>query len=158
MAAPLSRAVRLMCPADSSRPLSGTRVALVSGHFSPEIGYQEVDLAAAFTRLGADVLVVTSTRSSRNAQVVVRKHYPPGLSGEAGYNVLRLEPKVAAGSNVLGCKVLPAVQGFAPNHVVLIGPGKLFGLDLFAADSCPWTRIAVMQDNSDDGRYWRASS
>jgi glycosyltransferase involved in cell wall biosynthesis len=132
--------------------LSGTRVAVVSGHFSPEIGYQEVDLAAAFTRLGAKVIVVTSTRSSRNARAVVRESYPPGLTRVAGYSVLRLEPRLTVGSNVLGCSVLPPIQDFAPDHVVLVGPGKLFGMDLFASDSAPWTRVAIVQDNSDGGR------
>ena len=137
---------------NSQHELSGTRVALVSGHFSPEIGYQEVDLAAAFTRLGADVLVVTSTHSSRNARAVVRRQYPPGLTDVAGYSVLRLKPKATPGSNVLGCKVLPAIRDFAPDHVVLVGPGKLFGLDLFGSGSAPWTRVAIIQDNSEDGR------
>lgn len=132
--------------------LSGTRLALVSGNFSPEIGYQEVDLAAAFTRLGADVLVITSTGPSRNARAVVRVPYPQGVTRVAGYSVLRLEPKLTVGSNVLGCRVLPAIQDFAPDHVVLVGPGKLFGLDLFASDRAPWTRVAIVQDNSDDGR------
>ena len=31
--------------------LSDKRIAIVCGHFAPEIGYQEVDLARAFTRL-----------------------------------------------------------------------------------------------------------
>ena len=46
----------------AERPLTGDRVAIVCGHFSPEIGYQEVDLAKAFVRLGAQVRVVTTTR------------------------------------------------------------------------------------------------
>ena len=129
----------------------GTRVAVVSGNFSPEIGYQEVDLAAAFRRLGAGVLVVTSTRPSRNAQAVVHGAYPAGLTQTPGYAIVRLEPRLVVGTNVLGCKVLPVIEDFAPCHVVLVGPGKLFGLDLFASESAPWTRIAILQDNSDDG-------
>ena len=56
------------------------------------------------------------------------------------------------GPNVLGCKVLPAVRDFAPDHVILVGPGKLFGLELFSSRNPPWRRIAIVQDNSEDGR------
>jgi glycosyltransferase involved in cell wall biosynthesis len=141
-----------LSPHPSQQGLAGVRVALVVGNFSPEIGYQEVDLAAAFSRLGADVLVVTSTRPSRNARAIVKRGYPEGPTHGPGYRVLRLRPKVVVGTNVLGCKVLPVVQDFAPDHVVLVGPGKLFGLDLFASPSAPWRRIALIQDNRDDGR------
>ena len=132
--------------------LSGTRVAIVCGHFSPEIGYQEVDLATAFARLGAEVRVVTSTRPSTNASAVVRGDYPPGMTSADGYEVVRLKPRLTLGPNVLGCRVLPAVRDFTPDHVLLVGPGKLFGLDLFSSDTPPWRRIAIVQDNSDDGR------
>jgi glycosyltransferase involved in cell wall biosynthesis len=140
-------------PAAYAHALAGTRVVVLAGHFSPEIGYQEVDLAKALTCLGADVRVVTSTGVSRNARAVVRGPYAAGLSDLDGYSVLRLRPKLTIGSNVLGCKVLPAVKDFKPTHVVLVGPGKLFGLDVFASDSAPWSRIAIVQDNSDDGRF-----
>lgn len=132
--------------------LASLRIAVVAGNFSPEIGYQEVDLANAFNRLGADVLVVTSTRASRNARALVEGDYPAGYTDGPGYRILRLPPKLVVGTNVLGCRVLPAVQDFEPDQVVLVGPGKLFGLDLFAASSAPWRRIALIQDNSDDGR------
>jgi glycosyltransferase involved in cell wall biosynthesis len=134
------------------RVLSGKRVAVVCGHFSPEIGYQEVDLATAFTRLGARVRVVTSTRPSKNARAVVRNEYPSGVTRRDGYEVVRLAPKLTLGANVLGCKVLPAIREFAPDHVVLVGPGKLFGLELFSSRTSPWQRIAIVQDNSEDGR------
>lgn len=133
-------------------PLTGHRVALVAANFSPEIGYQEVDLARSFNRLGAEVLVVTSTRPSRNARGVVSANYLPGLTEGIGYAILRLRPKAVIGTSVLGCKVLPPIQDFSPDHVVIVGPGKLFGLDLFADATAPWSRIVLIQDNSDDGR------
>jgi glycosyltransferase involved in cell wall biosynthesis len=141
-----------MSQPNGQRVLSGKRVAVVCGHFSPEIGYQEVDLASAFMRLGAQVRVVTSTRPSNNARAVVRGEYPPGMTRPDGYEVVRLTPKLTLGANVLGCKVLPAIREFAPDHVVLVGPGKLFGLELFSSRTAPWRRIAIVQDNSEDGR------
>ncbi len=133
-------------------PLAGKRVAIVAGNFSPEIGYQEVDLANAFTRLGAHVRVLTSTRPSRNVRALVREDYPAGLTRADGYDIVRLVPRLTLGTNVLGCKTLPVVRDFAPDHVVLVGPGKLFGLDLFSSEAPSWRRIAIIQDNSDDGR------
>jgi glycosyltransferase involved in cell wall biosynthesis len=138
---------RLHKQADKS-VLSDKRVAIVCGHFAPEIGYQEVDLARAFTRLGARVRVVTSTKVSPSARAIVRSEYPRGLAEAEGYEILRLAPPLTVGPNVLGCKVEPAVADFGPDYVILVGPGKLFGLELFSSESS-WRRIAVMQDNSE---------
>lgn len=132
--------------------LTGTRVVVVCGHFSPEVGYQEVDLAKAFARLGARVRVVTSTCLSPNARTVVADDYEPGTTHRDGYELVRLPPRLTIGPNILGCDVLPAVAAFTPTHVVLVGPGKLFGLELFSPPSAPWQRIAIVQDNSEDGR------
>lgn len=144
--------VSTMRPPIRESRLHGKRVALVCGHFSPEIGYQEVDLAAAFTRLGAEVRVITSTRPSKNARAVVSGDYRPGLARPDGYEVVRLTPRFTVGPNVLGCNVLPALRDFVPDHVILVGPGKLFGVELFSSHTPPWRRIAIVQDNSEDGR------
>jgi glycosyltransferase involved in cell wall biosynthesis len=131
--------------------LSDKRVAIVSAHFAPEVGYQEVDLACAFRRLGAHVRVVTSTRLSPNARTVVRAEYQSGLAHTDGYEVVRLSPCLTLGPNVLGCNVGPSIEEFAPDHVILIGPGKLFGLELFSPEPSSWRRIVVLQDNSEAG-------
>jgi glycosyltransferase involved in cell wall biosynthesis len=139
----------------SQTVVAGKRVAIISGHFSPEIGYQEVDLARAFTRLGAHVRVVTSTRLSPNARTLVRRGYRAGFERVDGYEVVRLEPRLTIGPNVLGCDVRPPIVAFEPDFVIVVGPGKLFGVGLFTPNRSPWRRIAVMQDNSEDGRSRR---
>jgi glycosyltransferase involved in cell wall biosynthesis len=138
-----------MVATSQSAPLSTIRVALVCGHFAPDVGYQEVDLARAFARLGARVRVVTTTRLSRNARTIVAQEYSPGVVRHDGYDVIRLSPRFTIGANVLGCNVLPQIRDFAPSHVILVGPGKLFGLELFLSDSSPWRTIAIIQDNSE---------
>jgi glycosyltransferase involved in cell wall biosynthesis len=141
-----------MDSAQNFRELSGTRVAIVCGHFTPEVGYQEVDLARAFSRLGACVRVVTSTRLSPNARTIVAQKYMPGLLRHDDYHVIRLSPRFTIGPNVLGCNVLPSILEFAPMHVILVGPGKLFGLELFSSNRPSWRRIAIIQDNSEANR------
>jgi glycosyltransferase involved in cell wall biosynthesis len=138
-----------MDAATDSAALAGTRVAIVCGHFTPDVGYQEVDLARAFSRQGARVRVVTSTSLSPNARTIVAQEYSPGLVHHHDYDVIRLSPRLTIGPNVLGCNVLPAIREFAPTHVILVGPGKLFGLELFSSDRPSWRKIAIIQDNSE---------
>jgi glycosyltransferase involved in cell wall biosynthesis len=140
-----------MDAAGQRAPLSATRVAIVCAHFTPDVGYQEVDLARAFARLGARVRVVTTTRLSRNARTIVAHEYSAGMVRHDGYDVCRLSPRFTIGPNVLGCNVLPEIRDFAPSHVILVGPGKLFGLELFSSGSSPWRSIAIIQDNSEAG-------
>jgi glycosyltransferase involved in cell wall biosynthesis len=137
--------------------LLGKRVAVVCGHFSPEVGYQEVDLARAFTRIGAQVRVVTSTRLSPNGRMLTRADYPPGVAQFEGYEVIRLSPRLTIGPNLIGCSTFKSVSEFSPDFVVLVGPGKLFGIDLFKSARSPWKRVAIVQDNSDDGRARNAT-
>lgn len=139
--------------ADTKSKLADLRMVVVSGHFSPEVGYQEVDLAAAATRLGATVRVVASTRVSRNARAAVGiPEYEVGTTSLGGYEIVRLKPRLSLGPNLFGCKALPPIREFTPDVVILVGPAKLFGIELFAQTTAPWQRIAIVQDNSDDGR------
>lgn len=134
----------------AANPLKGTRIVVVCAHFAPEIGYQEVDLARAFTRLGADVRVITTTRLSPNARTLLDRDYEAGVARHEGYEILRLTPHLTVGPNVLGPDVRPAVADFGPDYVILVGPGKLFGLELFSSKPQSWKRIAIIQDNSED--------
>ena len=136
-------------------PLSGSRIVIACGHFTPELGYQEVDLARAFTRLGAAVRVVTSTAVSLNARGIVKTGYRAGSTMVEGYEVVRLAPRLTVGSNVLGCRAARATAAFRPDHVILVGPGKLFGLDTLPAEPTAWRKLAIIQDNSEDGRLRR---
>lgn len=131
--------------------VAGKRIAIVCGHFAPDIGYQEVDLARAFTRLGAAVRVVTSTKLSQNARTLIHRTYQPGSERADGYEVIRVKPRIAIGPNLVGPRVTPLVAEFDPDVVILVGPGKLFGTELFSSAPTPWRKVAVIQDNSEDG-------
>ena len=136
----------------SGAELAERRIAIVCGHFVPELGYQEVDLAAAFARLGATTRVVTSTRRSPNARAIGVGAYTEGLHAQDGYEVLRIPTRLAIGSNLVGGDVRPALAEFRPDAVILVGPGKLFGLEIFSQRAAAYRRLAVIQDNSEDGR------
>ena len=58
-----------------------------------------------------------------------------------GYEVVRLAPRLTVGANVLGCQAAPATVAFRPDHVILVGPGKLFGLDLLQAGPTAWRNL-----------------
>lgn len=108
------------------------KIAIVSGHFMPEIGYQEVYLARAFSRLGHEVEVFTSTAISVSARKLL-KPYEEGRSqcGKYGYHINRVRPILALNSNVWANGIRRHVESFGPDFAVMVGLAKMFGLDLF---------------------------
>lgn len=109
-----------------------SKVALVSAHFMPEVGYQEVYLAKAFARLGHEVEVFTSTAISPSSKKVVKQPYEPGRSkcDRLGYYVNRIKPTLALASNVWASGVKSRVMKFDPEFVVMVGVAKMFGLEV----------------------------
>jgi glycosyltransferase involved in cell wall biosynthesis len=132
--------------------LGDKRIAIVCAHFTPEVGYQEEALARSFARLGAMVLVLTSTELSANARTLLRAEYRQGVQKVDGYTIVRAPTLARLGANVVGRKVKASIRAFSPDYVILVGPGKLFGLELFSGKPRTWRRIVVIQDNSEDGR------
>ncbi len=105
------------------------RIALICGHFMPEVGYQEVWIARTLARLGQRVRVITSTRVSMSARKVLRMPYPAGHSVEPdGYELLRLRPLAWFRSAVWAPGVAAALEEFRPELLLLLGVGKLFGV------------------------------
>jgi glycosyltransferase involved in cell wall biosynthesis len=105
------------------------KIAVVSGHYTPELGYQEVYLARAFTRLGHQVKVFTSTAVSPTARRIVRGAYPAGLAQDRryGYEIERLPATLSFSANVLCRGLRKRVLEYRPDAVVIIGLAKLFG-------------------------------
>lgn len=132
------------------------RIAVVAGHFMPEVGYQEVYLARACSRLGHEVRVITSDRASPSARGVVDRRYEPGLSRDPdyGFSILRLRAPVQVGAMVLAPGVKRAVEEFAPQIVLATAVGKLFPWALFS-DGKRSRLVALFGDNSD---FWDFSS
>ncbi len=105
------------------------RIALICGHFMPEVGYQEVWMARTLARLGQRVRVITSTRVSMSARKVLRTPYPAGHSVEPdGCELLRLRPLAWFRSAVWAPGVAAALEEFRPELLLLLGVGKLFGV------------------------------
>ena len=56
------------------------KIAIVSGHFMPDVGYQEVYLARALSRLGHQVRIITSNKPSPSVKHLRKSYYRAGLS------------------------------------------------------------------------------
>jgi glycosyltransferase involved in cell wall biosynthesis len=132
------------------------RVAVVAGHFMPELGYQEVYLARACSRLGHDVRVVTSDRVSPSGRQVLGDRYEPGRSKDPnyGFSIVRLRSALQFGAVVLASGLKREVEEFRPELTLVIGVGKLFPLPLLSRRR-QYRLAAVFGDNSD---YWDFSS
>ncbi len=115
---------------DAPRP----RVAIVCGHFMPEVGYQEVWIARTLAYLGARVRVVTSVAVSSSARRILAAAYPAGRSWmPEGYEVVRLPVVFRFRSIVLSRGVLAAVEEWDPQLICLLSIGKLFGSPVLSA-------------------------
>ena len=62
------------------------KIAIISGHFMPDVGYQEVYLARAFSRLGHQVQVITSNKPSPSAKNIKKSDYAIGLVKDKNFN------------------------------------------------------------------------
>jgi glycosyltransferase involved in cell wall biosynthesis len=134
------------------------KIALVSGHFTPELGYQEVYLARSFVRLGHHVRVFTSTSISPTARRVVREPYQPGLTADAdaGFEVLRLRSRISVSANVLAPGLRAAVMAFGPDIVLIIGLAKLYPGSLLCEEIA--ARAAIVTVFGDARDYVDAST
>lgn len=104
------------------------RVAIVCGHFMPEVGYQEVWIARTLARLGARVRVVTSVAVSSSVRWLRRAPYPAGRSWvPEGYEIVRLPVAFRFRSAVLSRGVAEVVAEWSPELICLLGIGKVFG-------------------------------
>jgi glycosyltransferase involved in cell wall biosynthesis len=110
------------------------RVAIVCGHFMPEVGYQEVWIARTLARHGVKVRVVTSAAVSSSARRVVRQSYPAGHFQTAeGYELVRLPVAFRFRSAVLSRGVVEAVAEWQPDVILALGIGKLFVVPVLQA-------------------------
>src|SRR4030043_1917344 len=104
------------------------RIAIVSGHFMTELGYQEVYLARAYSRLGHSVRVFTSTSISPSGKNIILDEYKPGLDKDAkyGFEILRLKTTFRLMSNVFAFGLRKSVVIFQPDMIIIIGLAKMF--------------------------------
>ena len=103
------------------------RIGVISAHYMPEIGYQEVHLAKAYARLGYTIKVFTSAASVNLGGSINQLNYKTGLTTDAkyGYEILRL-PSLSYKSKALPFGLKKAVIDFNPDVLIILGVAKLF--------------------------------
>lgn len=102
------------------------KVTIVCGHYLPKLGYLEVHLAQALTKLGHGVSVVTTSAVPAYVQQKISEPPRVGMQAEQGVAVYRLRPRVRAGQLVWAPRVKSTVLATAPDLVIAIGLGKVF--------------------------------
>jgi len=124
------------------------KIAIVSGHFMPEIGYQETHLAKAFSRGGHEVCVFSTTAISPTGQKVIRQDYQSGQSRnkEYGFSVVRLKPAFRLNSKVMAMQLQDQVKKFAPDLIVILALAKLFPAPLLTKKFKAVAKVALFGD------------
>jgi glycosyltransferase involved in cell wall biosynthesis len=100
------------------------KILIVSGHFSPDIGYQEVRLASSYARQGHDVRVVTTTYVPARLMRAKPRRYAPGRERRDGYEILRLRILARVGTTMLPRGMRRAIREFEPDVAICIGISK----------------------------------
>jgi glycosyltransferase involved in cell wall biosynthesis len=128
------------------------KIGVVSAHYLPEIGYQEVHLARAYARLGHTVKVFTTTTGIDLGGKVGKQNYPAGLSKDKtyGHEILRLS-SYSYKSKAYSSKLKKAVLGFAPDILVILGVAKVFPMSLLSSKVHAKTKIVTLY--GDAGEY-----
>ncbi len=103
------------------------KIAIVCGHYMPDMGYVEVHLSRAFAQLGHQVSVVTSTVIP---SYVSHLYHEIGKEPEA-VNVVRLKPVFQLGQIVIARGIKTAIKRISPDLVIAIGLGKNFPKPVF---------------------------
>jgi len=127
------------------------KIGVVSAHYLPGIGYQEVHLARAFARLAHTVKVFTTTAGISLGGKLGKPGYEAGLTTDPKLNfeVLRLSSysfKSKAYSSALKRSVLE----FGPDILIVLGVAKIFPLPLLSADIRKKTKIVSLYGDAQE--------
>ena len=124
------------------------KIALVCGHFMPEIGYQEVYLAKAYARAGHELKVFTSVEVSPNGVEILNKKYVAGetTDNKYGFSVLRLPTLFSVGSKVISLGLKKQVKKFNPDRIIILGVAKFFPLPILSESFYRDKKIAIFGD------------
>lgn len=122
------------------------KIALVCGHYLPELGYLEVHLARAWAEAGNEVRVITTAAVPSYVRERAKEQPGLGLTADGPVEVVRLKPVFSLGQLVWARGVKKALAAYNPDMVVVIGLGKVFPAPVFKEKQFP---IAVLLgDNS----------
>ncbi len=121
------------------------KIAIVCGHFIPNLGYLEVYLAKKSAQNQADVRVFTTAEIPPYVQNIAT------LSDTANeYAVERLPVIFSQGQMVWSTRLVARIQAFNPDVIVCIGVGKLFPLPVYRAFYKKIPVITLFGDNTDN--------
>lgn len=124
------------------------KIALVCGHFLPEMGYLEVHLAKALSKLGHQLHVFTSDQIPAYVRAYAEGKTQPGTAQiDELYSLTRLKANFSVGQMVKCKGLAKAVQDFAPDITIVIGLGKLFPKPVFGKNV--GRLIVLLGDNED---------
>lgn len=103
------------------------KIGIVSAHYMPEIGYQEVHLAKSYARIGHTVKVFTTNASVNLGGSIGQLSYRTGESKDPKYqyDILRL-PAWSYKSKAYASSLKHEVQKFQPDVLVILGVAKVF--------------------------------
>ena len=98
------------------------RIAIVCGHFMPEVGYVEVQMAKALSRLGHDVHVFTSNLLSPSVKAKLEPTpcYSLGTSEYRKIQVTRFKAHFSLGQMVKCRGLEEGVHQFQPDVILII--------------------------------------
>ena len=107
------------------------KIGIVTAHYMPEVGYQEVHLPRAFARNGYTVRVFTTNASVHLGGTMNKLSYQPGLfvDEKYGFDILRL-PALTYKSKVIGWGLKKSVLDFKPDVLIILGVAKVFPYSL----------------------------
>lgn len=125
------------------------KIAIVCGHLIPELGYFEVHLAKALSRLGHSVRVITSVKVPSYVTGLTHLSYKVGrsITPEPAFSIERLPAFVSAGQMALSFGVKKAVDHFTPDLIFVIGLGKIFPKPVFEMEEYNEKTYTFLGDN-----------
>ena len=107
------------------------KIGIITAHYMPEVGYQEVHLPRAFARSGYEVKVFTSDASVNLGGEMNKLNYTSGLFHDEKYKyeILRLS-SLSFKSKAYSFGLKKAVLDFTPDVLIILGIAKIFPVSL----------------------------
>jgi glycosyltransferase involved in cell wall biosynthesis len=126
------------------------RILILSGHFSPEVGYQEVYWARELTRAGYRVKVLSTTSVSNSVKTAIGKEsYEPGITTIDGYEVERLKVLFEFRTILFSVGVKERLRVFNPDLVISIGVAKFMPFwGVIYKDKFNYRLVSLFSDTS----------
>ncbi len=118
------------------------KIAVVSAHYMPEVGYQEVHLPRAFARIGHTVKVFTSDASVNLGGTMNKLTYKAGMSKDEKlkFEILRL-PAFSYKSKAYSFSLKKSIEEFNPDVLIILGVAKVFPKPLLTGKLKSKTKI-----------------